>query len=139
LKQAGELAAETASLRSKQNLNDPEAAAISALRQRIASLNLLDFGQAPGVTQVLSVLEGLLPPAVALQSLDYDRVRGTLDLVAVSASSEDLTAFFDIASRSPFFKAVRLVDKKQAGTLDGGTGLFQARLNISLMTGGPRA
>ena len=139
LKQAAALAAETATLRKEQTLNEPEAAAIGLLRQRIASLNALDFEQAPAVTRVLSVLEELMPPTVALQNLDYDRAKGSLELQAVSGSSEDLTAFFDVASRSPFFKTVRLVDKKQAGTSDDGTALFQVRLSVVLSNGEPRA
>lgn len=139
LKQAAALAAETATLRKEQTLNEPEAAAIGLLRQRIASLNALDFEQAPAVTRVLSVLEELMPPTVALQNLDYDRAKGSLELQAVSGSSEDLTAFFDVASRSPFFKTVRLVDKKQAGTSDDGTALFQVRLSVALSNGEPRA
>ena len=139
LKQAAALAAETATLRKEQTLNEPEAAAIGLLRQRIASLNALDFEQAPAVTRVLSVLEELMPPTVALQNLDYDRAKGSLELQAVSGSSEDLTAFFDVASRSPFFKTVRLVDKKQAGTSDDGTALFQVRLSVALSSGEPRA
>ena len=133
------LAAETAALRKEQTLNEPKAAAIGLLRQRIASLNALDFEQAPAVTRVLSVLEELMPPTVALQNLDYDRAKGALELQAVSGSSEDLTAFFDVASRSPFFKTVRLVDKKQAGTSDDGTALFQVRLSVVLSNGEPRA
>jgi Tfp pilus assembly protein PilN len=139
LTQAAALAAETANLRKEQTLNEPEAAAIDLLRQRIASLNALDFEQAPPVTRVLTVLEQLMPPTVALQNLDYDRAKGSLELLAVSGSSEDLTAFFDVASRSPFFKTVRLVDKKQAGTADDGTALFQVRLSVVLSNGEPRA
>jgi Tfp pilus assembly protein PilN len=139
VEQAAALAAETATLRKEQTLNEPEAAAIGLLRQRIASLNALDFEQAPAVTRVLSVLEELMPPTVALQNFDYDRAKGSLELQAVSGSSEDLTAFFDVASRSPFFKTVRLVDKKQAGTSDDGTALFQVRLSVALSSGEPRA
>ena len=139
VEQAAAVAAETATLRKEQTLNEPEAAAIGLLRQRIASLNALDFEQAPAVTRVLSVLEELMPPTVALQNLDYDRAKGSLELQAVSGSSEDLTAFFDVASRSPFFKTVRLVDKKQAGTSDDGTALFQVRLSVALSNGEPRA
>ncbi len=139
VEQAAAVAAETATLRKEQTLNEPEAAAIGLLRQRIASLNALDFEQAPAVTRVLSVLEELMPPTVALQNLDYDRAKGSLELQAVSGSSEDLTAFFDVASRSPFFKTVRLVDKKQAGTSDDGTALFQVRLSVVLLNGEPRA
>ena len=137
--QAAALAAETATLREGQKLSEPEAAAIGLLRQRIASLNALDFEAAPAVTRVLSVLEELMPPTVALQNLDYDRAKGSLELQALSGSSEDLTAFFDVASRSPFFKTVRLVDKKQAGTSDDGTALFQVRLSVALSNGEPRA
>ena len=138
LKQAAALAAETATLRKEQTLNEPEAAAIGLLRQRIASLNALDF-EAARPSRVLSVLEEVMPPTVALQNLDYDRAKGSLELQAVSGSSEDLTAFFDVASRSPFFKTVRLVDKKQAGTSDDGTALFQVRLSVVLSNGEPRA
>ena len=83
LKQIAAISAETESLRS-QRTNEPDAAAINTLRKRIASLNALDFGAAPSVARVLAVLEQLMPPGVALQSLDYDRGRGTLELVAVS-------------------------------------------------------
>ncbi len=137
--QAAELAAEAATLRERQNLNEPESGAIGAIRRRIASLNALDFGQAPSVNRVLSALEQLMPPAVALQNFDYDRAKGALELVAISQSSDELTSFFDIASRSSFFKAVRLVDKKQAGTADDGSLLYQVRLSISLASGEPKA
>jgi Tfp pilus assembly protein PilN len=136
--QAAELAAEAASLRGRQNLNEPEAGAIGALRQRIASLNALDFGQAPSVNRVLSALEQLMPPAVAVQNLDYDRAKGTLELVAISQSSDELTSFFDIANRSSFFKAVRLIDKKQAGAGEDGSPLYQVRLSLSLASGEPK-
>jgi len=132
LKQIAAVSAELQSLRS-QRTNEPDAAAIKELRKRIASLNALDFGAAPSVGRVLAALEQLMPPAVALQSLDYDRGRGGLEVVAVSESSEDLTAFFDITNRSSFFKSVRLVDKKQAGTTESQTPLFQVRLSIRLL------
>lgn len=137
--QAAELAGEAASLRGRQNRGEPGAGAIGALRRRIASLNALDFGQAPSVNRVLSALEQLMPPAVAVQNLDYDRAKGTLELVAISQSSDQLTSFFDIASRSSFFKAVRLIDKKQAGTAEDGSALYQVRLSISLASGEPKA
>ncbi len=132
LKQIATISAETEGLRA-QRTNEPDANAIKALRKRIAALNALDFGAAPSVARVLAVLEQLLPPAVAIQSLDYDRVRGGLEIVAVSESSDDLTAFFDITSRSSFFKSVRLVDKKQAGTTESLTPLSQVRLSIRLL------
>ncbi|MGO9171671.1 MAG: PilN domain-containing protein [Rhodomicrobium sp.] len=137
LQQIADTGAQLESLRS-QHTDEPDAAAIKALRQRIASLNALDVGVAPSVTSVLAVLEQLTPPAVALQNLDYDRVRGSLELVAVSESSEELTAFFDMTSRSSFFKTVRLVDKKQAGTAENSTPLFQARLSIRIFDQEPR-
>jgi Tfp pilus assembly protein PilN len=137
--QAAELAAEAANLNGRQNLNEPEAGALGALRQRIVSLNALDFGQAPSINRVLAALEQLMPPPVALQNLDYDRAKGTLELVAISGSSDELTSFFDIASRSSFFKTVRLLDKKQAGTAEDGSLLYQVRLSISLASGEPKA
>jgi hypothetical protein len=133
------LTAQTDALRQSQTINEPDSRSIAILRQRIASLNALDFGQAPAVTRVLFVLEQVMPAGVALQTLDYDRSRGALEIVAVSESSEDLTAFFDIASRNPFFKTVRLVDKKQAGTSDQGVSQFQVRLSIGLLNREPRA
>lgn len=138
LQQISDIGAELASLRS-QHTGEPDAGAIKALRQRIASLNALDFGAAPSVTGVLAVLEQLTPPTVALQNLDYDRGRMTLEIVAVSESSEDLTAFFDIVNRSSFFKSVRLVDKKQAGSTSGSVPLYQVRLSIRPSDGKPRA
>jgi hypothetical protein len=139
MNQASEAEAELAILRRQQNGPELEAAAVGVLRQRIAALNALDFGSAPAVARVLSILEDLMPPAVALQSFDYDRAKGTLDLVAVSESSEDLTRLFDVASRSPFFKGVRLIDKKQAGSLNTGSSLFEIRLSMYLSYGEPRA
>jgi Fimbrial assembly protein (PilN) len=136
--QITDIGAQLESLRA-QHTNEPDAAAIRALRQRIASLNALDFGAAPSVARVLAVFEELTPPAVALQSFDYDRGRGTLDLVAVSESSEELTGFFDITNRSSFFKSVRLVDKKQAGTSENGAPMFQVRLSIHFLEGEPRS
>jgi hypothetical protein len=137
--QTAVLAAEAEAMRNLRSLEDPEPAAIAALRGRIAALNALDFEQAPAVTNVLAVLEELMPGAVALQNLDYDRIHGALELVAVSASSEDLTVFFDAASKSPAFKAVRLVDKKQAGATEDGTMQYQVRLSIIPAGGEPRA
>jgi Tfp pilus assembly protein PilN len=137
LKQIADTGVQLESLRS-QHTDEPDAAAIKALRQRIASLNALDFGAAPSATSVLAVLEQLTPPAVALQTLDYDRGRGSLELVAVSETSEELTAFFDITSRSSFFKSVRLVDKKQAGTAENSAPLFQVRLSIRMFDPEPR-
>ena len=138
LKQIAAISAETRSLRS-QRTNEPDAGAINTLRKRIASLNALDFGAAPSVARVLAVLEQLMPPGVALQSLDYDRGRGTLELDAVSEFSDDLTAFFDITNRSSFFKSVRLVDKKQAGTTESQAPLFQVRLSMRLLDAEPRS
>jgi Tfp pilus assembly protein PilN len=137
LKQADELGAELETLLS-QHRDEPDANAIKALRQRIAALNTLDFAGAPSVVRVLSVLEQLMPPSVALESLDYDRGRSALELVAVSESSEDLTAFFDVASRSKFFASVRLVDKKQAGTKASSAQMYQVRLSIRLVSGEAR-
>ncbi|WP_037241719.1 hypothetical protein, partial [Rhodomicrobium udaipurense] len=94
-------------------LDTPDAASISALRRRIDAVNALDFGAAPSLVAVLSALEALTPPNVAVANLEYDRNRGSLEMLALSRSSEKLTAFFDKASRSAFFKEVRLVDKKQ--------------------------
>lgn len=139
LAQNADLAQEAAALRNQRTVEDPDAAAIAALRRRIASLNALDFAQAPSVTSVLGVLEDLLPDDVALQNLDYDRIRGALDLVALSGSSEQLTAFFDAATKSPAFRTVRLIDKKLAGAAEDGTMQYQVRLSISLAAGGPRA
>jgi len=137
LKQASELSAELETLLS-QHRDEPDHAAIKALRQRIATLNALDFAGAPSVVRVLSMLEQLMPPSVAVQNLDYDRGRGALELVAISESSEDLTAFFDIANRSKFFASVRLVDKKQAGTTENSAPMYQVRLTIHFGGGEPR-
>ncbi len=137
LKQADELSAELGTLLS-QHRDEADANAIKALRQRIASLNALDFAGAPSVVRVLSVLEQLMPPSVALESLSYDRSRGALELVAISESSDDLTAFFDVASRSKFFASVRLVDKKQAGTTESSAPTYQVRLSIRFGGGDAR-
>ncbi len=136
--QAADLAAQAQALRG-HGLQNPDAAAIGVLRRRIASLNALDFAEAPAVTSVLAALEEMMPAAVALQNLDYDRTHGALDLVAISASSEELTAFFDAATKSPAFKAVRLIDKKQASAAEDGTMQFQVRLSITPGTGEPHA
>jgi len=138
LKQAGELGAELQNLLS-QHKDEADSAAIKALRQRIATLNALDFAGAPSVVRVLSTLEQLMPPSVALQNLDYDRSRSALELVAISESSEDLTAFFDIANRSKFFASVRLVDKKQAGTAENSAPMYQVRLSIRFGGGESRS
>ena len=137
--QAATLAAEAETVRGQQSAAEPSPAEIAALRARIASLNALDFAQAPAVTSVLAVLEELMPGAVALQDLQYDRIHGAIELVAMSASSEELTAFFDAASKSPAFKSVRLVDKKQAGAAEDGTMQYQVRLSIVPAAGEPRA
>jgi hypothetical protein len=138
LAQTAAFATEAAALRDQQTGGEPDTAAIAALRRRIASLNALDFAQAPSVTGVLGILENLMPDAVALQNLDYDRTRGALDLVALSASSEDLTAFFDAATKNLAFKTVRLIDKKQAGAAEDGIAQYQVRLSIILAAGEPR-
>ena len=138
LKQASELSAELGTLLAQHNRDEPDPIAIKALRQRIASLNALDYAGAPSVVRVLSTLEQLMPPSVALQNFDYDRGRSALELVAISVSSEDLTAFFDIANRSKFFASVRLVDKKQAGTTENSAPLYQVRLSIRFGGGEPR-
>jgi Tfp pilus assembly protein PilN len=137
VEQAATLAAETQELRQKE-LQNPGAAAIGTLRQRIAALNSLDFAQAPGVIAVLSALEQLMPGPVALQNLDYDRNHGALDLAAVSASSDELTAFFDAATKSPAFKSVRLIDKKQASAGEEAGAQFQVRLSITPVSAEPR-
>ncbi len=136
--QAAALTVEAQGLR-QQELQNPDAAAITGLRRRIAALNSLDFAQAPGVIGVLAALEELMPGPVALQNLDYDRTHGALDLVAVSESSDELTAFFDAATKSPAFKSVRLIDKKQASTAEDGAAQFQVRLTITPASGEPRA
>ena len=137
LKQASELSAELGALLA-QHRDEPDPVGIKALRQRIASLNALDYAGAPSVVRVLSTLEQLMPPSVALQNFDYDRSRSALELVAISVSSEDLTAFFDTANRSKFFASVRLVDKKQAGTTESSAPLYQVRLSIRFGGGEPR-
>ena len=137
LKQAGELSAELGTLLA-QHRDEPDPVAIKGLRQRIASLNALDYAGAPSVVRVLSTLEQLMPPSVALQNFDYDRGRSALELVAISGSSEDLTAFFDTANRSKFFASVRLVDKKQAGTTESSAPMYQVRLSIRFGGGEPR-
>jgi Tfp pilus assembly protein PilN len=137
LTQVGELSAELGNLLA-QHRDEPDPVAIKALRQRIASLNALDYAGAPSVVRVLATLEQLMPPSVALQNFDYDRGRSALELVAISESSDDLTAFFDIANRSKFFASVRLVDKKQAGTTESSAPLYQVRLSIRFGGGEPR-
>ena len=99
--QTAVLAAEAEAMRNLRSLEDPEPAAIAALRGRIAALNALDFEQAPAVTNVFAVLEELIPGAVALQNLDYDRIHGALELVAVSASSEDSDSVFRCRQQEP--------------------------------------
>ena len=137
LKQAEELSAELGTLLA-QHRDEPDPIAVKGLRQRIASLNALDYAGAPSVVRVLSTLEQLMPPSVALQNFDYDRGRSALELVAISGSSEDLTAFFDTANRSKFFASVRLVDKKQAGTTESSAPMYQVRLSIRFGGGEPR-
>ena len=137
LKQADELSSELGTLLA-QHRDEPDPVALKVLRQRIATLNALDYAGAPSVVRVLSTLEQLMPPSVALQNFDYDRSRSALELVAISESSEDLTAFFDTANRSTFFASVRLVDKKQAGTTESSAPLYQVRLSIRFGGGEPR-
>ena len=138
LKQADGLGAELAKLRS-QHRDEPDPVAIQTLRQRIASLNALDYAASPSPVRVLSALEQFMPPSVALESFDYDRSRGALELVAVSESSDDLTQFFDLASRNAFFPSVRLIDKKQAGTTAGSAPVYEVRLSIRFGGGEPRS
>ncbi len=138
LKQADALGAEVAALRS-QRRDEPDPAAIKALRQRITALNALDYAGAPSVVRVLSALEGLMPPSVALETFEYDRSRGALELVAISQSSEDLTAFFDVANRNKFFASVRLVDKKQAGSTEGAAQMYEVRLSVRFGGAEPRS
>ena len=92
---------ETEALRKQQSLQDPGPAAIAALRGRIASLNALDFAQAPSVTSVLAVLEELMPGAVALQNLDQDRIHGALEIVAVSEFERGADRVFRFRQQKP--------------------------------------
>jgi Tfp pilus assembly protein PilN len=137
LQDAKHAVAQLTELRS-QTLDMPDPASVGALRRRIDALNALDAGAAPSLQAVLSALEALTPPGVAIGSLEYDRNRDVLELLAVSRSSEQLTAFFDKTSRSAFFKEVRLVDKKQAGPAEGAETLFQARLSMRPFRKEPR-
>jgi hypothetical protein len=112
------------------NTGEPDAGAVSSLKQRAALLSALDYSPAPSAARVLAALEEIMPPSVALQSLSYDRANGALELLAASESSEDLTAFFDAASRDPLFKAVQITEKNEAGSSERGANLFQLRLSM---------
>lgn len=91
----------------------PSLAAFEALRQRIATVNRLDFGGAPGVVEVLDRLEAVLPDAAALAALDHDRETGVIEIVADAERSADLTSLFDRLDRDAGFSGVRLIDKKR--------------------------
>jgi Tfp pilus assembly protein PilN len=128
--QADKLASELAALGEAASAGEPSASAAALLKQRIASFSALDYGSAPQAARVLLALEEILPPSVALQTLSYDRANAALELLAASESSEDLTAFFEAASRNPLFKAVQITEKKEAGASERGANLFQLRLSM---------
>jgi Tfp pilus assembly protein PilN len=108
----------------------PPPAAFRALRSRIERLNVLDFAGSASTAKLFDALEGLLPPRVALTALDYDRGKRTVEMVAVSESSEDLTSLYDVLDRHHLFVNVRLLDKKQAaGAL---ASQVQVHLNFQL-------
>jgi Tfp pilus assembly protein PilN len=109
----------------------PPASEFERLRSRIEALNKLDFEESVGVGDLLDTLEAILPDHVVITSLDYDRAVRTIDLAAVSASSDDLTAFFDALYRTGMFSQVRLVDKLQIEA-DGGGAQTQVRMALQV-------
>jgi hypothetical protein len=97
----------------------PSRAVFDSLKDDIVALNALDYGAAPTVGGLLDTLEATLPDNALLLTMDYDRNKGTADLVATSANSEQLTHLFDLLDEHGMFAKVRLLDKKQvaaAGT-----------------------
>jgi hypothetical protein len=100
-------------------VNAPSRAVFDSLKDDIVALNALDYGAAPTVGGLLDTLEATLPDDALLLTMDYDRNKGTADLVATSANSEQLTRLFDLLDEHGMFAKVRLLDKKQvaaAGT-----------------------
>lgn len=91
----------------------PKPEDIAGLRRQILRLNAADDALGLDIDELLHVLEDRQPGNVRITSLDYDRSKGLADLVAVSASSQDLTSFFDSLDREEKFAGVRLVDKMQ--------------------------
>lgn len=108
----------------------PPPEAFRALRTRIERLNVLDFAGSASTAKLLDALEGVLPPRVALTALDYDRSKRTVEMVAVSESSEELTSLYDVLDRHHLFVNVRLLDKKQAPGALGSQ--VQVHLNLQL-------
>jgi Tfp pilus assembly protein PilN len=108
----------------------PPPEAFRALRSRIERLNVLDFAGSASTDKLFDALEGLLPLRVALTALDYDRSKRTVEIVAVSESSEDLTSLYDVLDRHHLFVNVRLLDKKQAAGALGSQ--VQVHLNLQL-------
>lgn len=108
----------------------PPPEAFRALRSRIERLNVLDFAGSASTVKLLDALEGLLPQRVALTAMDYDRNKRTVELIAVSESSEDLTSLYDVLDKHHLFMNVRLLDKKQAPGVLGSQ--VQVHLNLQL-------
>lgn len=112
----------------------PSLEAFERLQARIVALNRLDFAAKLSVAELLDALETTLPDQVLLTSLRYDRVRGSVDLAAVSSSSEDLTRFFEALHADRRFHEVRLAEKLQ---VDGRGGGPQMQVRIYFEIGRP--
>lgn len=118
----------------RQSAKLPAPGEFERLRGRIEALNRLDFDASVSVGDLLDAFEAALPDYVMITSLDYDRAVRTIDLAAISASSEDLTTFFDTLYRTGLFSQVRLVDKMQIEA----QGTAQTQVRISLQVGARR-
>lgn len=110
----------------------PKPEDIATLRQQIARLDAADDGRGLDIDELLDVLEARLPGNVRITNLDYDRSKGLADVVAVSASSQDLTGFFDSLDHEAKFVGVRLVDKMQVHSSSG------AEIQVHLLFGAPK-
>lgn len=110
----------------------PASQEFERLRGRIANLNQLDANTGVSVGGLLDSMESILPDRVVVTSLSYDRAVSSVDLSAVSLSSEDLTSFFDALHRTKLFSQVRLVEKIQVDL----NGSIQTQVRIYLQVSG---
>jgi Tfp pilus assembly protein PilN len=112
----------------------PSVEAFDGLSSRIRALNDLDFAAQLGVSELFDILETIIPDQVLLSSLRYDRARGMVDLAASSASSEELTRFFEALHKQGRFFQARLTEKLQIDAQGG----LQTQVRIQFHVGQPR-
>lgn len=108
----------------------PAMQVFAALRGRIDALNALDHGDTAAVGGLLDALESVVPNDASLTTIDFDRGKGSADVVAVSVNSVALTHLFDSLDGHALVSGVRLLDKKQMAT--GGVAQTQVSLVLDV-------